>query len=234
MAFKIKITNIIIIPGKEGPIYSVAWSPKSHEFCVVYGFMPAIATLFNLKCEPVFKIGGGPRNSIYYNPHGNLLLLGGFGNLRGLVEIWDTNTKNKIGKFIIKVYLLCVKCVFDVLGTCEAPDSTLLEWAPDGVHFLTATTAPRLRIGNGYKIWHYSGSLLFEKPWTQDELYEVCWKVSYILDIKAHLHYAIWTSHLAKPKVMDGFVGLCQFANRARWHAKVKYNHMAKCSDDVL
>lgn len=91
------------ITGKEGPIYSVAWSPKSHEFCVIYGFMPAKATLFNLKCEPVFEVGTGPRNSIYYNPHGNILLLGGFGNLRGHVELWDTNTKKQIGKQIVEV-----------------------------------------------------------------------------------------------------------------------------------
>lgn len=120
--------------------------------------MPSKATLFNLKCEPVFELGTGPRNSIYYNPHGNVLLLGGFGNLRGNIEMWNTTTKKQI-------------------STCDAPDSTFLQWAPDGIHFITATTAPRLRIGNGYKIWHYSGSLLFEKPWPQqEELYEVLWK----------------------------------------------------------
>lgn len=83
--------------SKEGPVYSVAWSPKGQEFCVVYGFMPSRATLFNLKCEPVFELGAGPRNSIYYNPHGNILLLGGFGNLRGNVELWNTNTRKQIG-----------------------------------------------------------------------------------------------------------------------------------------
>ena len=60
--------------GKEGPIYSVEWSPKSSEFCVVYGYMPSKATLFNLKCEPVFEFGTGPRNCTYYNPHGNNIL----------------------------------------------------------------------------------------------------------------------------------------------------------------
>lgn len=151
-------TIIIFSLAKEGPIYNVAWSPKSQEFCVIYGFMPSKTTLFNLKCEPIFEFGSGPRNSIYYNPHGNVLLLGGFGNLRGNIELWDTNSKKQI-------------------GTCDAPDSTFLQWAPDGIHFITATTAPRLRIGNGYKIWHYSASLLFEKPWPQkEELYEVSWK----------------------------------------------------------
>lgn len=154
----VKGETALVTLSKEGPIYSVAWSPKSQEFCVIYGFMPSKGTLFNLKCEPVFEFGTGPRNSIYYNPQGNILLLGGFGNLRGNIELWNTNSKKQI-------------------GTCSAPDSTFLQWAPDGAHFITATTAPRLRIGNGFKIWHYSGSLLFEKPWPQkEELYEVAWK----------------------------------------------------------
>lgn len=150
-------TSIITL-SKEGPIYNVQWSPKNQEFSVVYGFMPAKATVFNLKCEPIFELGSGPKNSIFYNPHGNILLLGGFGNLRGQVEMWDTVNWKKI-------------------SSCDAPDTTLLHWAADGEHFLTATTAPRLRIANGFKIWHYSGVLLFEKTFSEpQELYDVVWK----------------------------------------------------------
>lgn len=61
--------------------------------------MPAKATIFNLKCDPIFEFGTGPRNSIYYNPQGNILLLGGFGNLQGQVELWETNSKKLIGKY---------------------------------------------------------------------------------------------------------------------------------------
>uniref|UniRef100_A0A0A9WRR4 Eukaryotic translation initiation factor 2A n=1 Tax=Lygus hesperus TaxID=30085 RepID=A0A0A9WRR4_LYGHE len=144
--------------SKEGPIHSVAWSPLSTEFTVMYGFMPAKATIFNMKCEPVFELGVGPRNSIYYNPHGNILLLGGFGNLQGSVELWDAPNKKFINKLL-------------------APDTTLLEWSPQGTHFLTATTAPRLRMSNGYKIWHHSGALVYERPWSQqEELWEVGWQ----------------------------------------------------------
>ncbi|GJQ85744.1 hypothetical protein Trydic_g12149 [Trypoxylus dichotomus] len=150
----------IVTMSKDGPIYSVSWSPKGQEFCVIYGFTPAKATIFNLKCEPIFELGTGPKNSIYYNLQGNILLLGGFGNLQGQIEIWDAVNKKLIGK-------------------CDAPDSTYLEWSPEGTHFLTATTAPRLRIGNGYKIWHYSGILQFEKSAElNEELYEICWQRS--------------------------------------------------------
>ncbi|EPB68811.1 hypothetical protein ANCCEY_12095 [Ancylostoma ceylanicum] len=55
------------------------------------------------------------------------------------------------------------------------PNTTLFEWAPDGQHFLTATTTPRLRIDNGYRLWHYSGKLinevLYDSP--NEELWEV-------------------------------------------------------------
>ncbi|KAL1132216.1 hypothetical protein AAG570_010173 [Ranatra chinensis] len=154
----IKGETAIVQLSKEGPIHNVAWSPQSTEFCVVYGTMPAKATLFNTKCEPLFDFGTAPRNSIYYNPHGNILLLGGFGNLAGGVEIWDVTAKKLICKM-------------------SASDTTLLSWSPDGQHFMTATTAPRLRMCNGFKMWHYTGTLLYERPWNkQEELWEVLWQ----------------------------------------------------------
>ncbi|KAG1672976.1 Eukaryotic translation initiation factor 2A [Nymphon striatum] len=60
--------------GKTGPIYSLEWSPSSTEFAVVYGYMPAKATVYNLKCVPVFDFGTGPRNALTYNAHGNYIL----------------------------------------------------------------------------------------------------------------------------------------------------------------
>ncbi|KAL9964538.1 hypothetical protein ACROYT_G028193 [Oculina patagonica] len=141
--------------AKRGPIYSVQWSPNSKEFCVVYGFMPAKVTLFDLKCEPLFDFGTGPRNEVFYNPHGNIICLAGFGNLRGQLELWSRKDLKLISK-------------------PQADDSTTLEWSPDGEHILTATTSPRLREGNGYKIWHYTGSLLHEK--SVNELWEVKWQ----------------------------------------------------------
>ena len=122
--------SLMVQLPKEGPIYSVEWNPRGNEFCVVYGFMPAKATLFNIKCEPKFDFGTGPRNCVFFNPFGNLLLLGGFGNLRGKIEVWDNKT-------------------FKLIAPIDAPDTTHLQWCPDGQHFMTSTTAPRLRVDNG-------------------------------------------------------------------------------------
>jgi len=143
--------------AKEGPIYSVEWSPDGALFAAVYGFMPAKATMFNTKAEPVFDFGTGPRNSAVFNPASNLLMIGGFGNLRGHIQMWEVASKSLVSEF-------------------DAPDSTNVSWCGDGQRLLTSTCAPRLRQGNGYKVWHYSGSLLHEQAVPAPaELWEAAW-----------------------------------------------------------
>ncbi|XP_028855909.1 eukaryotic translation initiation factor 2A [Denticeps clupeoides] len=145
---------------KNGPIYDVAWSPSSIEFCVVYGFMPAKATVFNLKCDPVFDFGTGPRNAAFYSPQGHILVLAGFGNLQGHMEVWDIKKYKQISK-------------------PQAADSTHFSWCPDGEHIVTATCSPRLRVCNGFKIWHYTGTVLYKKDVPSgSELWEVVWQPS--------------------------------------------------------
>ncbi|XP_073706124.1 eukaryotic translation initiation factor 2A [Garra rufa] len=143
---------------KNGPIYDVSWNPNSSEFCVVYGFMPAKATVFNHKCESVFDFGTGPRNAAFYSPQGHILVLAGFGNLRGQMEVWDMKKYKQVSK-------------------PQAEDTTHFFWCPDGEHVVTATCSPRLRVSNGYKIWHYTGTVLYkhETP-SNKELWEVLWQ----------------------------------------------------------
>jgi len=143
---------------KRGPIYSVDWNPNSSTFCVVYGYMPAKATLFDMKCEPVFDFGTGPRNICLFNPHGNILCLSGFGNLNGFMEMWNVDGKKMVAK-------------------PQAADTTFMEWCPDGQHIVTSTCAPRLRIGNGFKIWHYTGKELFKYEVQKNgELWQTKWQ----------------------------------------------------------
>ena len=49
-----------------------------------------------------------------------------------------------------------------LISNPRAPDSTQYAWAPDGLHLMTATTSPRLRVGNGYKVWHYDGTCIYQ------------------------------------------------------------------------
>ncbi|KAF5452564.1 hypothetical protein F2P56_027544 [Juglans regia] len=140
---------------KEGPVHDVQWSYSGSEFAVVYGFMPARATVFDKKCNPLLELGTGPYNTIRWNPKGKFLCLAGFGNLPGDMAFWDYTEKKQ-------------------LGTTKAEWSVTSEWSPDGRYFMTATTAPRLQVDNGIKIFHHNGSLYFKKMF--DKLYQVDWK----------------------------------------------------------
>uniref|UniRef100_A0A8R1I202 Eukaryotic translation initiation factor 2A n=1 Tax=Caenorhabditis japonica TaxID=281687 RepID=A0A8R1I202_CAEJA len=151
----------IIVPlDKQGPVYAAKWNPNSREFVVCYGYMPAKVTFYNTKGEPTFDLLEGPRNDVFYNAFGNIVLVCGFGNIsKGKMEFWDVENK----KEIISI---------------EVPNTTLFDWAPDGQHFVTCTTAPRLRIDNSYRFWHYTGRMLaethFDSP--KEELWEVRWR----------------------------------------------------------
>ena len=90
--------------------------------------------------------------------------LGGFGNLRGAIEIWDVEKQKEVAKF-------------------EASDATAVKWSPDGQHILTSTCAPRLRVNNGFKVWHYTSTLMYETFYKDadakgpgEELWEAIWR----------------------------------------------------------
>jgi len=148
--------------NKEGPIYSVQWSPKGDLFAVVYGFMPARSSLFDTKGNQVFDFGVGPKNLALFNTQSSVLMIGGFGNLRGKIDMWNVSVPKP-----------------DLISSFDAPDTTDVKWHPDGQHILTTTCAPRLRQGNGYKVWHYTGSLMHEKAFSApDELWEADWQTT--------------------------------------------------------
>ncbi|XP_054165531.1 eukaryotic translation initiation factor 2A-like, partial [Oppia nitens] len=156
----IKGETFIVSLNKDGPIHNTCWTPDSSMFCVIYGYMPAKTSLFNNKSEIMFEFGEGSRNIICFNSFGNLVSLAGFGNLRGGVQVWDFKQKQLISEF-------------------NAPDTTHMDWSPDGKHILTATTAPRLRVGNGFRIWTYNGVKQYENIFdTNTELYDIVWQPS--------------------------------------------------------
>ncbi|KAF9446560.1 translation initiation factor eIF-2A [Macrolepiota fuliginosa MF-IS2] len=140
---------------KEGPIHDFAWSPNSKEFGVVYGYMPAKAMIFDQRVRAVHDFGTSPHNFISFNPQGRLILLAGFGNLAGKIDVFDRRSLSKA-------------------STIDAPNTSHCEWSPDGRFLLTATLSPRLRVDNGIKIWHCSGPLVHVK--TIEELYQAGWR----------------------------------------------------------
>ena len=141
---------------KEGPVHDVTWSPSSKEFGVVYGYMPAKTTLFDQRANSLHAFGAGSRNTVLFSPNGKYILIAGFGNLQGVIEVYDrTEGVKKVSSF-------------------EASNSSVCDWSPDGRFILTGTTSPRLRVDNGVKIWHVSGTLIFRRDMT--ELYQILWR----------------------------------------------------------
>ena len=72
-------------------------------------------------------------------PHGRFVLIAGFGNLAGQMDIYDLEKD------------------FAKISTIEASNASVCEWSPDGRHILTATISPRLRVDNGIRIWYANG-----------------------------------------------------------------------------
>ena len=134
----------------------MSWNPNSKEFGVVYGYMPAKTTIFNVRGVPKHNFPLSPRNTIQFSPHGRFVLVAGFGNLAGQMDLYDMERN------------------FHKIATVEASNASVCFWSPDGQYILTATTSPRLRVDNGVRIWHVSGGLMYNEEMT--ELYDVTWR----------------------------------------------------------
>lgn len=147
---------MLISIDKEGPIHDVTWSPSSKEFGVVYGYMPAKTTIFNTRAVATHSFALGPRNTILFSPNGRFVLVAGFGNLAGQVDIYDLEKDHQ---------KVC---------TIEASNASVCEWSSDSIYILTATTSPRLRVDNGVRIWHAGGGLMYNQEFL--ELYQVTWR----------------------------------------------------------
>lgn len=141
---------------RTGPIHDITWSPTAREFAVIYGYMPAETTFFDARGNSIYSLPTAPRNTILYSPHSRFVLVAGFGNLQGTVDVYDRQNK------------------FTKITTFEASNTSVCEWSPCGRFILTATTSPRLRVDNGCKIWHASGKLIYMKEY--QELYSVAWR----------------------------------------------------------
>lgn len=141
---------------KEGPIHDVTWSPNSKEFGVVYGYMPAKTTIFNQRAVATHTFPLAPRNTILFSPNGRFVIVAGFGNLAGQIDVYDLEKDYK---------KIC---------TIESGNPSVCEWSPDSKYILTATTSPRLRVDNGVRLWHVGGGIMYNEDMV--ELYHVTYR----------------------------------------------------------
>ena len=84
-------TVTVDFAGNDGPVHDFCFLPNARqEFLVVQGYQPAVSTLFSVQsgaCVAVKQYGKAPRNTIRVSPHSRFLMLGGFGNLSGEMDL---------------------------------------------------------------------------------------------------------------------------------------------------
>ena len=114
--------------------------------------MPAKAALFDSRANKIFDFGASPKNTVRYSQQGRLVLLAGFGNLAGYVEIWDRKHLRMLSRY-------------------QEPAAVYCEFLPDPTLLLAATLSPRLRVDNGFRLRTYTGEVVWEVPFK--ELYQV-------------------------------------------------------------
>ena len=91
-----------------------------------------------------------------FDSFSNAMLLGGFGHLAGEMDFWSLDTQKEIGK--TKSYC-----------------AVKIEFAPDGIHLLTAVTFDRVKVDNEVKIFKANGKLVTDLSFRESELYDFIW-----------------------------------------------------------
>lgn len=137
---------------EEGLVQDVAWSPgeTANEFLVIVGMLPATMLLYDGKTgKEKATYGKSRRNTIRWNPFGRLLVVGGFGALPGDIDFFDRTAEETVCTFRAALTVNCC-------------------WAPDGRHFLTCTTAPRMNEDNQASVYRYTGERLLRIDFKPD------------------------------------------------------------------
>ena len=145
------------VPVFDGMIHDVKWSALGDYFIVISGTQPAVATLYNKQSQPKFEFGKRYRNTIRIDPFSNSAIIGGFGNLKGEIDVWNLDRHYEYGQ--TKSY-----CAVGI------------EWAPNGTHFMTAVLYERVKVDNEVKVFLANGQQLHSIDFKQHELNEVHWQ----------------------------------------------------------
>ncbi|KAI3383947.1 hypothetical protein SNEBB_006856 [Seison nebaliae] len=139
-----------------GSVYSFEWSPICDEYVAVYGRVPAQAGIFSSSNQLLHKLMDGNVNLAKYSPHGNLVLVGGFGAMRTNAKIFNLYRRQDVQK---KMYQSGnVSKSITELSTLALADITMVKWMNDSAHLLIATHSPRLNVNNQYSIIDYYGN----------------------------------------------------------------------------
>ncbi|GIX62856.1 eukaryotic translation initiation factor eIF2A, putative [Babesia caballi] len=142
-----------VMEPTQGLAHDVSWSQSGNDILIVKGSMPSELDMYDgNNGNKLLTFGRGNRNTIRRDPFDRLVLVAGFGNSSGDIDIWDLKSRRKIAQSRSDWAVSC-------------------EFSPDGRYFVTATTAPRMRVNNCFKVFTYGGKLVHTVDF--DELYQV-------------------------------------------------------------
>ena len=144
-----------VTTDKKGPIHDVRWNAKGNDFAVTYGEYPSKTALYNRKCKALGHLGTESRNKIVWSPQGRVLMSGGFGQLPGNFDIWDTVSLAK-------------------LGSAQSFTSAQHEWSPDGKFLLSAALWPRMRVDNFFSLYDLKANLIHHERLS--EVWKIGWR----------------------------------------------------------
>ncbi|EDO08080.1 Eukaryotic translation initiation factor eIF2A family protein [Babesia bovis T2Bo] len=152
-----RATGAFICRVNTNTIHDARWCPTRDEFILMEGNMPCDITLYNTDCIRLFEFPKMYRNTIKWNPLGNMVALCGFGNLAGEICFWYRKDNGE----------------YEQIVQFKEPCTVISEWSYDARYFITASTFPRMKVDNCIKIFSHEADLLDSK--TFDECYGVCW-----------------------------------------------------------
>ena len=148
------------MPCFDNTIHDICWLPNGENFIVIAGVQPAIATLYDKNCTPLFEFGKRYRNTIRVCPFSQIVMLGGFGNLKGEIDFWDLAKMTQIN---------------DHKPQTKSDCAVGISFAPDGVHLLTSVLYERLKVDNMINLFTPSGKRLLGKGQEFAQLQYVAW-----------------------------------------------------------
>ncbi|KAH0480173.1 MAG: uncharacterized protein KVP18_003024 [Porospora cf. gigantea A] len=138
-------------------VQDAVWNPVKDEIVLIEGKAPCKVTMLRgSDLSVMHSFPSGYRNTVKWNHQGNMLAIGGFGNMAGDLSLWYTG-----GPTPVRVAEWREEC------------AVVCEWSPCDTYLVTASTFPRMKVDNFMRLYNYEGHLLVSK--LLDELCEVVW-----------------------------------------------------------
>jgi translation initiation factor 2A len=145
------------VPVFQNMIQDVVWLENGERFLVIAGNQPAVATLYDKDCNALFEFGKRYRNTIRICPFQQLLLIGGFGNLKGEIDIWSLDSLEQVGK---------------TRSDCAIG----IEWSPDGKYLMTSVLYERVKVDNQISVFNGCGKKMLNPPKSFEVLNYAQWQ----------------------------------------------------------